>query len=322
MNWFLADFDPYISFPSEVEWNASDYGRCTKRGSDMALDWFNGIFLYQCGRDLQALITEAEGGTQGSILLPAIRAGVQLDILYSHRVMSKPLLPLPTSMRLAIELREMVEKLIRTRPETMEDTAKPLEPYGVAQLKEKVREFQTVLGADLGKAATYVVRRLGILDVDSLIFNASDVFEGYRERIPEQCIWDTNQAGRCMAFELPTAAGFHVARATEAVLLKYMNAFGVAPTRESQRNWGQYTTMLREQVTGNVKPAERVLTAIDQIRILHRNPLLHPEQSLIIPEALSLWAICCSTIQAMIGDMEQKEKEPKAEILRLLPPEE
>jgi hypothetical protein len=41
-----------------------------------------------------------------------------------------------------------------------------------------------------------------------------------------------------------------------------------------------------------------------------------------MPEALSLWAICCSAIQAMVADMERKQVEPKPEILGMLPPDE
>jgi hypothetical protein len=169
----------------------------------------------------------------------------------------------------------------------------------------------------LARAFTYSVNQVGVLAVDSLIENAADVFEGYKERIPPTALLDTNEAGRALAFGLPTAAGFHIARATEAVLLKYLNAFGKEVTKDSQRNWGKYTTLLRDG-TG---ASEKVLNAIDQIRILHRNPLLHPEDILMMSEALSFWALCTSAIQAMIADMERKEAKPKLDILAMLPPD-
>lgn len=171
--------------------------------------------------------------------------------------------------------------------------------------------------ADLARAFTYVVSQVGILAVDSLVDSADDVYEGYKDRVPPSAIVDTREAGRSIAFNLATAAGFHIARATEAVLLKYLAAFGKSPTKDSQRNWGNYIKMLRDDSDASAK----VLHMIDQIRILHRNPLLHPEASLTMPEALSLWAICGSAIQAMIADMERKEATPKAEILKMLPPD-
>jgi hypothetical protein len=285
---------------------------CAIECISMALDRLNTNFLYQLGRDLQEIELQATKQPRATLITPLARAGVYLDGFYTNRVFGKPLLPLRTSLRNAHSLRETLQKLLDSgKPENW---SAPFSDDEVQGLAEKIRDFQTVFSADLGSAQTYIVRQPGILAVDSLIFGARAVFEGYEDRIPELGKWDTDQAGRCLAFDLPTAAGFHIARATEAVLLKYLEAWGKKIEKESQRNWGQYTRLLRE-TAANVK----VVSAIDQIRELHRNPLLHPEDTLTMAEAMSLWAICCSTIQGMIADIEKNFPNPKPEIVEMLP---
>ena len=71
---------------------------------------------------------------------------------------------------------------------------------------------------DLGQAPTFFVTQKGVYDTDSLINNGSSVYADLLEHLPQEAIEDTNQAARCLAFTLPTASGFHMARATEAVL--------------------------------------------------------------------------------------------------------
>ena len=51
-----------------------------------------------------------------------------------------------------------------------------------------------------------------------LIAEAPSVYEGYADRLPDKAIEETRLAGRCLAFSLATAAGFHIARATESVV--------------------------------------------------------------------------------------------------------
>jgi hypothetical protein len=297
-------------FLAEVPFTCSQ----AKRGRDMALDWFNPNVLYILGRDLQTVCLQAPRDPRMSLIQPLARASVFLDAIFSKDKQSnRPLLPLKTAEYSASRVKNKIEELYETI--IPEKAAEPFDPYDIGELTTLIQEFQTILAAELGKGATYVVHQLGLLAVDTLIKSARVVFEGYEDRVPEPAKWDTDQAGRCLAFDLPTAAGFHIARATEAVLLEYLRAFGKTVEKQSQRNWGQYTTLLRE-----TDATEKVITTIDQIRTLHRNPLLHPEQTLEMPEAMSLWAICCSAIQAMVADIERKRPIPDEKIVAMLPP--
>jgi hypothetical protein len=183
-------------------------------------------------------------------------------------------------------------------------------------LADRFHKFEHALSLELGRAPIFFVTQKGIYDTDRLINNADAVYQGYEDRLPQEARDDTREAGKCLAFSLYTAAGFHVARATEAVIRSYMDAYGCPPIRESQRNWGNYTRALEEKNANKI-----IIHHIDQLRQLHRNPITHPEVTLTQAEALALQAMCQSVIQAMVGDMESRKQEPNPTIVAMLPAE-
>jgi hypothetical protein len=89
-------------------------------------------------------------------------------------------------------------------------------------------------------------------------------------------ISDLLQGTRCIAFELFTAAGFHLHRANEAVLRRYWDAITKGAPRPASRNVGDYLAEMNKQNVGN----EKVKAALKDLKDLHRNPLIHPEHSL------------------------------------------
>src|SRR5262245_61046831 len=92
------------------------------------------------------------------------------------------------------------------------------------------------------------------------------------------------QAGKCLAFEVPTAAAFHIFRAAESVMrLYYIAIFGTIPAKKL-RNWGAYLKNLKSH--GGADP--KILHSLEQIKELYRNPTIHPETKYTLEEALSL----------------------------------
>ena len=69
------------------------------------------------------------------------------------------------------------------------------------------------------------------------------------------------------------------------------------------RNWSAYIKTLRE-----CGADEKVVLILDQIKDLHRNPIIHPEQRLTNDEALSLIGIMDSAVTAIIADMKQRKE--------------
>jgi hypothetical protein len=82
------------------------------------------------------------------------------------------------------------------------------------------------------------------------------------------------------------------------------------------RNWSVYIKTLREYWAD-----EKVVLILDQIKDLHRNPIIDPEQRLTNDEALSLIGIMDSAVTAIIADMKERRERVRRflSLCRLLP---
>ena len=179
--------------------------------------------------------------------------------------------------------------------------------YSAYQIRKTTEEFETVLSAELQSLNTYFVSKKGIYSTQELIERTENfVPESIRKQLPEQCVIDIRQAGKCLAFDIPTAAAFHILRATESVIrLYYKNITGHMP-KPKLRNWGAYIKNL--EAAG----ADKKITAfLDHIREMHRNPILHPEEMLSSEEAMVLLGAASSSIVQMINEIQKKSNEPE-----------
>jgi hypothetical protein len=85
--------------------------------------------------------------------------------------------------------------------------------------------FESALELDLGRAPIFFVKSKGIYSTAALIANAENALVAeVIAAISEHAKRDLNEAGRCLAFELPTASGYHGLRAVEKVLREYYGA--------------------------------------------------------------------------------------------------
>ena len=160
----------------------------------------------------------------------------------------------------------------------------------------KAKDFQVVLAAELQTFAAYQISQKGIYSTPDLIDRADNVFdEPTREALSDATRNDVNQAGRCLALDLPTASGYHVMRAAEAVLKTYCTVFEGKP---KGRGWNAYVNALKKTTA-----SPKTLAVLDQIRDLHRNPVAHPEIVLTMDEAIQLFGIAQSAILSMVGDI-------------------
>lgn len=180
----------------------------------------------------------------------------------------------------------------------------PLREFGdtdLTVLKMYLEQFEALLADELDKRCPlYLVAKKGIFDTADLIDRAELMFtdEKLRALLPDQARDDFRQGGRCLAFEAPTAAGFHVLRAVEAVVKRYHEIAAKKPWSLTQRDWGRYIAEL-----GKVGAPKRVIDLLIQIKDNYRNPLMHPEDNLDIHEAVSLLGLSQSAINAMLQEI-------------------
>jgi hypothetical protein len=142
---------------------------------------------------------------------------------------------------------------------------------------------------------TYLVSKKGIYSTRDLIENTErHLPEWVVNAMPPPAVFDVRECGRALAFDLSTAAAFHILRAIESCILEYLTALKAKP-RASQRNWGAYLALIT-----NAGGDPNVVAALSQIKNLHRNPTMHPQTQISSDEALGLLGIAQSAIVALV----------------------
>jgi predicted SAM-dependent methyltransferase len=163
-------------------------------------------------------------------------------------------------------------------------------------IRNRTTEFQTVLAAELNLLDTYVVSQKGAYSTSDLIDHAELLIpDSLRGMLPQQATVDIQQAGKCIAYDVPTGAAFHILRATESVIRAYyLHVLGILP-KPKMRNWGAYAKNLK---AGGADP--KITSYIDHLRELYRNPIFHPEDNLALEEAQMFLGACVSAICHML----------------------
>lgn len=184
----------------------------------------------------------------------------------------------------------------RKLPEEQRAKAETFSDARLLTMINAAKEFQTIATAELQTLAAYHITEKALFSTTRLVERAENILpQDMLQDVPQEAREDINQAGRCLAFDLPTAVGFHTWRAVETVLVMYCKEFGISPKR---KDWGSYIAALK---TSRADPT--TIAVLDQIRALHRNPTMHPEIVLSIDEATGLFGIAPSAIVAMVADI-------------------
>ena len=114
-------------------------------------------------------------------------------------------------------------------------TAEPEEPIGiwlVNEVREAAKEFETVLRNECQMMDTYFISKKGTYSTKDLVENAHhQIPEPSRSALSDQSKFDFDQAGRCIAFDVHTAAAFHLLRGTETVIREYYELIVPGPKK-------------------------------------------------------------------------------------------
>jgi hypothetical protein len=191
------------------------------------------------------------------------------------------------------------EEAVKKYPaEGVED---PIIGYIAYSIRDAAKEFETVLAAELYAMDTYFVSQIGSYKTCDLIEKAHISFpETVQGKLSEQAKLDFDQAGKCIAFGVSTAAAFHLVRGTESVIRKYYETVTGKPPKPQMRNWGAYQKILED------KGAEKKITdLIEHVRVAYRNPVLHPEENFSPEQTLVLFGVCISAVTLMIAEIDR-----------------
>ena len=124
-------------------------------------------------------------------------------------------------------------------------------------------------------------------DVPSLL--GKDVFAD----LPEIVQYDTRQACKCIVFECPTSAAFHLMRACEGVIAALYKKLSGDSGIPGGGSWGDYEMKIK---TLPNKPSDEYLEQSRHIRKNFRNPTQHPDKIYDIDEAQDLLSLTIDLI--------------------------
>lgn len=187
-----------------------------------------------------------------------------------------------------------------------------------ANLRESLARFDVALQADFGIRDTFIVSPKRVYSTTLLINYGESLVSGSALKLVPQITVDMHDAGRCVAFELPTAAAFHLFRAVEAVV----HAYGVFvrgksfSEKEKKGGIGSYSNCLKERALG---VDLRITGAIDQLSSLYRNPTMHPERHVSNDEVIGVLNLSVSVIDIVALDWNRRKETPNVSLVDLIP---
>jgi hypothetical protein len=178
---------------------------------------------------------------------------------------------------------------------------KELNETKVNGIKESLHDFETLLDDDLQNAPIFCCEEeaLGNLSVRKLLAGGHKGYSAIaRQHIEARCTEEIDESGRCLVYERSTASGYHILRAIELMILAYLQAIpGFTMPPINRQNWGEYIQQLK-----NHNADKGTIDQMQNLKDNHRNPLMHPQDTLTMPEAVSLFAVGQSTIETIVAD--------------------
>lgn len=248
-------------------------------------------YVYNLAEVLEPLSTLQPNIRYGDIFYRLWMAQQQIEGLFHGSVFS-------SSLRSSVDSAEALLKAIKQQT-NHENTSidRTLEPWDVAPITFAFTQFKTALLAEFGTFPAYFVSQKGSHDTLTLLDSPARMFPSdLASKVPE-AMFDVAGAGKALCYEMPTACGFHLFRATECVLRRYYSHLTGGMPPPKMRTIGVYVTAMRSHECGD----EKILSVLEQMGKLHRNPLIHPEVALSLDEAISILGIAHSAITGMLS---------------------
>jgi len=168
-------------------------------------------------------------------------------------------------------------------------------------IRQGARSFETALmKAFLEESGgVFAVTQKGLYNTSGLIDHAEAALpERLRAGLPAIVLNDLRQGGRCLAFETPTGAGFHLLRGVEGLIKAYYEKLAGMPWPYIKRDWWTYTDEIKK-----LGAPARLTDALTQLRTNYRNPLMHPQDNLDQEEALGLFGVVLSLMTLVLQEM-------------------
>jgi hypothetical protein len=262
----------------------------------------SGYFLYQVGANLRPITQLRDETTKAQALGLLYGAQTWLSNLLAAYELFRLRACWAKGQEFKERLRETLERLNKTESTGSPEEASSgwNEPIGFLEafyLRNLAQEFESQLSGELAVADVYAVMKKRAFDTTVLAERGAEIFPPELITKVPNTEHDAAQAGRCLAFELNTACGFHLHRINEAVLRKYFEVVTGGATPPKDRTIGAYLNEFSTLKKGDPK----VLDALRSLKDLYRNPLMHPDHTIdSTDEAIALHGAIQSVVIHML----------------------
>lgn len=182
------------------------------------------------------------------------------------------------------------------------------------RLTELLTAMQVHLNSELDAMPIWFVTPRRAYSIDVLTNNAERILDSEVVLLlSPRSLKDIREAGRAIAFDLPTAAGFHSVRAVEGIARAYHEIIvGTRPVDDTPL--GGVIQGLRTQRdvllnAGTIDKEDLLNIAIDmlvRVNNVYRKPIAHPDMILELSAAMNVFDSAKCAIELMLEDAQKK----------------
>src|SRR5229473_41238 len=167
----------------------------------------------------------------------------------------------------------------------------------VKGLEVALNTFAVLLSEESERTYAVILQKQRTFDLHTLVQSISAAFDvAVWDRLSDFSKREIKEAGRCLALERYTACGFHMLRAVEK---ECQSASLLVQPHLTRRDFGDYLKIL-----GQHGVDAKVISVLDSLRSLERNPLVHPEDWLSQDDAVNIFCIAQVAVSRLISCME------------------
>jgi len=239
---------------------------------------------------IDALLTFRPDEKYGDVWIHAFTARTKLEALFGQSVYSPYL---RASRDRGNVLYAALGKLV---DDNQHDWAAEIKGHA-GSIQSAAKDFKLVFQSEISTLPVYLVEPKDNYDVALLIERGTGLFPSGMVAKVAETFFDANQAGKALAFRLPTACGFHTFRVMESVLKRYWDVVTENTKRPEPETIGKFAAELADKKKGDIK----IVETLKMIAKLHRNPCIHPDVALTEEEAIGTLGIARSVIASMLA---------------------
>lgn len=186
--------------------------------------------------------------------------------------------------------------------------------YELDPLRRLLTEFEAVFATEAQALDVFSIQQKQAYSMTTLIEHVEEVLpESIRASLSDFTISEIREATKCIAFDLPTAGGFHLLRGLESALRDYYDVLSNGAARPKTKHgkdvpMGDYIVEV-ERLGAHPK----VVSVLKQIKTLHRDPHMHPESVFHMDGAAMLLGVITSAIWMMFKAFVDDESDLSSE---------